>query len=372
MRNSPIMSVMLVLLCAGTGFAQFDFSRFPECMGGPGGELGPGCSLFQMDGDADVDLADFARFQLVYDAPPVGMALIPAGEFEMGSMFDEAEPDELPVHSVYVNAFYMDRCEVTNRQYADALNWANDQGDLIAVIGHRVFRANSGTDYPYCSALSGSDHVQITWDGDAFGVVPGREDHPMVTVTWYGAVAYANWRSGMEGKPLAYDLSTWECSFGSGYRLPTEAEWEKAARGGEEEQRFPWGDLINHTHANYVACAGWAPYDDSGLDSATFHPEFDMVAFAYTNPVDYFPANGYGLRDMAGNIYDWCNDWYNASYYEASPYVNPHGPANGQDRVLRGGSWNNFAPACRSACRYATLPVYLNERFGFRLVLDSH
>ncbi len=372
MRNGPMISMLLVLLFASSVFGQLRFSGFPECMTGPGGDLGPGCALFQMDGDADVDLADFARFQLAYDAPPVGMALIPAGEFEMGSMFEEARPEELPVHSVYVDAFYMDRCEVTNQQYAYALNWAKDQGNLIAVIGQKVYTGGSGTSYHCCAAAVDHPYIQITWDGSTFGVVSGREDHPMVLVTWYGAAAYANWRSGMEGKPLAYDSSTWECSLGSGYRLPTEAEWEKAARGGEEEQRFPWGDLINHSHANYVACGDCYPYDDSGAGLGTFHPDFDIEPYAYTNPVDFFPANGYGLRDMGGNVWDWCNDWYDASYYEVSPYVNPRGPASGETRALRGGSWNDSANACRSAFRHGVGPSYLTKRYGFRLVLESH
>ena len=216
--------------------------------------------------------------QLSNDPPP-GMALIPAGEFQMGDSFKEGISNELPRHAVYVDAFYMDRTEVTNQQYADGLNWAYKQGNLITVISGVVYQYDSGTSYPYCHTAAGSPHDRtdhrITWDGSTFGVVAGKEAHPMVCVSWYGSVAYANWRSGMQGKPLCYDLSTWSCNFGSGYRLPTEAEWEKAARGGTAGHRFPWADdpndSIQHARANYKNSSSFS-YDNG--PTLRLHPTF--------------------------------------------------------------------------------------------------
>jgi hypothetical protein len=131
-----------------------------------------------------------------------------------------------------------------------------------------------------------------------FGAVAGREDYPVVLVSWYGAVAFANWRSGMQGLPLCYNLSTWECNWGTGYRLPTEAEWERAARGGAVGRRFPWtdADTIDHNRANYFSSS--APIYDLALPVG-FDPAFSTnTTMPYTSPVGYFPPNGYGLYDV--------------------------------------------------------------------------
>jgi formylglycine-generating enzyme required for sulfatase activity len=312
-----------------------------------------------------------ATFTLGATPPPLeGMALIPAGEFQMGDTFGEGGSDELPVHAVYVDAFYLDRTEVTNQQYAEALNWAYAQGGLITVTSGVVYKYNSGTSYPYCDTTTSSSYSRITWNGSAFGVTAGKEDHPMVMVSWYGAVAYANWRSGMQGKPLCYDLSTWECNWGSGYRLPTEAEWEKAARGGAAGHRFPWSDTdtIQHARANYRSYVNYA-YDTS--PTREYHPTFNTGTYPYTSPVGYFAPNGYGLYDMAGNAWEWCHDWYDGSYYGSSPYSNPHGAGTGNYRVLRGGAWGYGAVYLRCSFRNYYYPDYRNHSIGFRLALDA-
>ena len=163
------------------------------------------------------------------------LVVVPGGTFQMGDPWGEGDPDELPVHAVTLDFYQIDRYEVTNLQYAAALNWAYAQGGLIEVT-NGVVSGTPGAE-PYCSttlAPAGAPHYgnfsRITWSDDTFGVVAGKGNHPVAVVSWYGAVAFCNWRSAMEGRPLCYDLSTWTCNFDApGYRLPTEAEWEMAA-----------------------------------------------------------------------------------------------------------------------------------------------
>ncbi|MFH2001326.1 MAG: SUMF1/EgtB/PvdO family nonheme iron enzyme [Planctomycetota bacterium] len=309
------------------------------------------------------------------------MAYIPAGEYVMGDHHDGMS-DALPVHAVYIDGFWMDTYEVTNAQYAAGLNWANGQGNLITVNANGiVYKAGSGTSYPYCATTSASSYSRITWNGSTFGVTVGKEAHPMVCVSWYGSVAYANWRSAMEGKTPCYDLSTWTCNFGAGgYRLPTEAEWEKAARGGNYTPyyRYPWGNSLIATIANYSGSGD--PYEVSPSpyttpagfytgalhQKATFNWPGSQTSYQTSNG-----KNGWGLYDMAGNVYEWCNDWYSSTYYSSSPYDNPKGPTSGTYRVLRGGSWYFSSIILRCADRYYdAYPDYWYYFNGFRLALD--
>ena len=308
---------------------------------------------------------------------PGGMVLIPAGSFQMGNTFPgDGYSSERPVHMVDLSSYYMDTCEVTNAQYAAALNWAYGQGGLITVTSGVVYKYNSGTTYPYCDTTTSSpSNSQITWNGSTFGVVAGKENHPMELVSWYGSVAYANWRSAMEGRPLCYDLSSWTCNFATtGYRLPTEAEWEKASRGGVAGHRFPWSDTdtIQHARANYYSYwhGGYRPYYsyDTNLTQG-YHPTFSTGEWPYTSPVGYFAPNGYGLYDMAGNVWEWCNDWY--SSYSSSPTSNPTGPGSGSYRVWRGGDWTSSAIDCRVGTRFGSTPLNRAVTGGFRLALGS-
>ena len=302
--------------------------------------------------------------------PPPSMVLIPGGEFQMGDSLHEGYGIEVPVHSVTLDAFYIDSTEVTNQQYAVALNWAKTQGNLITVTSGAVYKHNSGISYPYCDTTTSSSYSLITWNGTNFGVTSGKGYHPMVHVSWYGAAAYANWRSAMQGKPLCYDLSTWTCNWGGGYRLPTEAEWEKAARGGTSGHRFPWSDsdYIQHVRANYNSSEG--PYDNS--PTRGLHPTFSTGGYPYTSPVAYFAANGYGLHDAAGNVCEWCNDSYDRLYYAVSPTNNPRGPLTAQSgRVLRGGRWSHGASFCRVSYRGSASPQMHDSTAGFRLALDA-
>ena len=339
------------------------------------------CPSADLTGDCFVDFEDFALManQWLTTDPcvPGDMVYIPDGNFVMGDHFSpEGSPDELPLHAVLLDSFFMSRYEITNQQYCDYLNDANSLG-LIEVRGGVVYASPGGTD-PYCDTHAYDTHSQIDYNdvSGTFSVrtkgAPPRDmnDDPMVEVSWYGAAAYCNWRSGEEGYEACYNLSTWDCNFSKhGYRLPTEAEWEYAARGGLSGKRFPWSDPnITHSQANYYAAPGSYPYDVS--PTSGFHPDWDDAPYPYTSVVGSFSANGYGLYDMAGNVWEWCNDWYDSDYYDTSPYDNPTGPGSGPGRVLRGGGWDNDAYYCRVAYRYGYSPVNRFHDLGFRIVLD--
>jgi len=275
---------------------------------------------------------------------PDGMVLIPAGEFPMGDTFSEGESNERPVHMVYVSAFYMDRTEVTQTQWDQMYLWA---------IGHGY-----NFNYPGSGKFA---------------------NHPVYSINWYDAVKWCNARSEREGRSWAYYTdsglsqpyrSGWvsPCvGWDRGYRLPTEAEWEKAARGGLSGKRFPWGDTITHSQANYYSDSSYT-YDISSTRG--FHPTYSAGSAPYTSPVGSFAANGYGLYDMTGNVWEWCWDWWSESYYSSSPVNDPRGPSSGSYRVWRGGSWHFYAWLGRTACRNDDYPDYRSNDLGFRAVLS--
>ncbi len=389
----------------------------------PGTAVDPeGRPLGDIDQDCDTDMDDFALFQQGMTGPlaplgaccypdgtclwvtasdcagvwqgegtscdpnpciPSDMVVVPDGEFEMGDSFDEGDSDELPVHTVFLSPYYIDTYEVTNQQYADRLNWAYAEGWLITVIDGVVYQAGSGTSYPYCSTTTSYSDSRITWNGSTFAVVAGKEDHPMVMVSWYGAVAYCNWRSAMEGKPLCYDLSNWTCDFGvAGYRLPTEAEFEKAAGWDPvQERHYRFGehtdgcgyDCLDGHRANYNSSGD--PYEPGaspgttpvGFYNGELHYKVDFgwpgsqTSYQTQNAKSY-----YGCYDMSGNVWEWCHDWYSSTYYSSSPGSNPTGPASGTIRVLRSGVWGYPPHWCRSADRLLNGPGALSINGGFR------
>jgi formylglycine-generating enzyme required for sulfatase activity len=275
--------------------------------------------------------------QLIDFNAPSGMALIPAGVFTMGDNLD-GESDAVPTN-VTVSAFCMDVSLVSYSQWQSVYNWATNQG------------------YGFDNAGSGK-----------------AADHPVQTVDWYDTVKWCNARSQQAGlAPVYYTdagltqvytngdtdavYPNWTAS---GYRLPTEAEWEKAARGGLSGQRFPWGNVISESLANYYGDTNYS-YD---LGPNRYNAAFANGSFPYTSPVVYFAANGYGLYDMAGNVFERCWDWYGTPYAGGS---DPRGPASGSGRVLRGGVWYNVAYYSRCAVRYL-YPSHADYTVGFRCV----
>jgi formylglycine-generating enzyme required for sulfatase activity len=219
--------------------------------------------------------------------------LIPAGSFTMGD--DEGRPDERPAHRVTIGAFRFAVLPVTNEQYAA----------FLEATGHEQPRF---------------------WDDPAFN----RPRQPVVGVSWFDAVAYCEWLSAVSG---------------GSYRLPTEAEWERAARGGVEGGRYPWGE---------------ESFDGEG-------GRFQQDA---TWEVGRAPPNPYGLIDIGFNIHEWCSDWYDAGYYAVSPEDDPTGPPSGERKASRGGAWRHAVKVCRCSARSSIPPDYRYNDYGFRVALS--
>jgi formylglycine-generating enzyme required for sulfatase activity len=231
------------------------------------------------------------------------MKKLPAGTFTMGCKngrdnvegVDKCEGDETPAHRVSVDSFWLGITEVTF-----------DEWEICVKDGACPEAKDEG------------------W---------GRGNRPVINVSWEDTQTYIGWLNKRTGKR---------------YRLPTEAEWEYAARGGREDGAYPWGFKASHEHANYGGIEGKDQWE-------------------YTAPVGQFPANGFGLYDMQGNAWEWCEDWYAEDYYATSPAINPSGASSGSYRVLRGGSWLYAPLSMRSAFRVYFTPMFRYQDFGFRL-----
>ena len=307
-----------------------------------------------------------------------GMVLIPSGDFNMGSNGNQARQDEGPLHPVHVDSFWMDQTEVTNAEFAIFVeatgyittaeikpNWDEIKKDLPP-----------GTPKPHDSLLRAASLVFNPTEGpvdlNSFNrwwkwqpkaswrrpegpnsSIKGKESHPAVHISWYDAKAYANW---------------------VGKRLPTEAEWEWAARGGKQDILYPWGNQkLNVGKPKTNIWEGNFPYQNQVRDM-----------FFYTAPVASFQPNTFGLYDMAGNVWEWCSDWYAFDYYsqfEDEKLFNPQGPEISFDpyqpylkqKVMRGGSFlcnDAYCSGYRVSARMKSSPDTGLQHTGFRLVKD--
>lgn len=284
-------------------------------------------------------------YRVMAELAPQGFVLIPGGTFQMGDTFEEGFGHERPVHSVNVSAFLLQARETTKDEWDVVRKWALVNGYAFDNLG----------------------------TGKA-------ADHPVHNVSWYDVVKWCNARSEKEGlvpcyytdaartqvyKTKAVDVTHDQVLWtANGYRLPTEAEWEKAARGGLEGKRFPWGDTITNALANYYSTNSDS-YDTGPTRGV--HPIYGFGDEPYTSPVGSFVPNGYGLYDMTGNVWEWCWDWFGAQYYSSGETNSSLGPTSGSHRVFRGGTWKLSASYSRVASRNGGQPLYTDNDFGFRL-----
>jgi len=235
----------------------------------------------------------------------IDSVLIPRGSFTMGD--DNGRPDERPAHRVTLSAFRLAVLPVTNEDYAA----------FLAASGHEPPRF---------------------WDDSAFN----RPRQPVVGASWFDAVAYCDWLTSTQG---------------DAFRLPTEAEWEKAALGGVDGAKYPWGDEpFGPAPGQTPACPG----DGEG-------GRFKQDA---TWEVGAAPPNGYGLIDIGFNVHEWCSDWYDPGYYALAPEHDPPGPATGVRRASRGGAWRHAVKVSRCSARSSIPPDYRYNDYGFRLAIS--
>ena len=295
------------------------------------------------------DMGSKYFFEVTSIYTPSTIVFVQGGTFQMGDHFSEGNSDEIPLHSVTVSDFYMGETEVTQKEWSD---------------------------------IMGSNPAS------GFGV---GDNYPVYNVSWYAIMVYCNKRSIEEDITPCYTInsstnpddwgviptssdSMWnaaECDWSvEGYRMPTEAEWEYAARGGLSGQRFPNGATISHstngdTQSNYYGSNSYT-YDVS--PTAGFHPDYNVS----TSPVGSFPPNGYGIYDMSGNLWEWCWDWHDSGYYTTcnnlGSVTDPLGPSGGSNRVLRGGYWTDNAYVCRVTYRSIGAPDGSYSNMGFRVV----
>ncbi|MBI5374569.1 MAG: SUMF1/EgtB/PvdO family nonheme iron enzyme [Candidatus Schekmanbacteria bacterium] len=257
------------------------------------------------------------------------MVLIKGGTFDMGDTFGNGGEDEKPAHTIKVDSFYLSETEVTvgqYREFAKATGYKTEAEKTGGVLfwGGSVWEQKNGT----------------YWDNLGFSQ---SESHPVAGISWNDAVAYVDWLTKKTGKK---------------YRLPTEAEWEYAAREGGKKIKYSWGNSEpDGTNCNYA---------DSNTDF-DWSDKKHNDRYKITAPVKSYKPNSLGLYEMSGNLWEWCSDWYGRQYYKNSTKDNPKGPLSGKSRVLRGGSWFNKPELIRCIYRGMHRPGIGYSNIGFRV-----
>ena len=325
-------TVTVAIALSGDGGANYNLPA-ATFTGDYGGGVRPGANkraVWNAGADWNGLFTSHGRARVVAEdgTGPIGMAFIPAGTFIMG---------DAPTRSVAVSSFYMDRFEVTKELWDQVYQWA------------------AGNGYGFDQQASGL-----------------KANHPVQSVSWYDVVKWCNARSQKENRTPAYytdaaqtliykagnlDLTAAMVKWTSnGYRLPTEAEWEKAARGGQAGNEYPWGNTISPSQANYG--------NNKGSTTPVGYYNGSQV------PAGVDMANGYGLYDMAGNVWEWCWDWYGG--YDTSALIDTRGPSSGSYRVIRGGGWEDGTVTLRCAFRgYGSPSIRGNYTGGFRCALGQ-
>ena len=267
-------------------------------------------------------------------AVPEWMVFVEGGTFQMGS--NSGESDEKPVHSVTLSSFYIGKYEVTVagfREFVNATGYRTDAGNY------------GGGAYVLLPGPQWDNKSDANWKNPYFSQ---SEENPVTCVNWFDAVNYCNWRSQKEGLTPCYTINGYNvsCNFqAKGYRLPTEAEWEYAARGGKQSRGY------TYSGSNTAGDVGW--YGNNSRRK--------------THAGGKKLANELGIYDMTGNVWEWCWDWYGKNYYNSSPSADPRGPSSGEGCVLRGGSWSRDVNYLRIANRYRSSQTYRVSSRGFRL-----
>ncbi len=310
--------------------------------------------------------------RLVIAKVPV-MVRVQGGSFIMGDWAGDLQPHCRPLHEVKLGDYELGAFPVTNAEAAEGFNWALERGLITATPSAVCLAAAKGERLLNLDGMNGMAGGLFLHDG-RLEIRPDRQDHPVVFITWYGAVAYCNFRSEMAGLAPCFDLQRWSCDFGrNGYRLPTEAEYEYAARNRGQQILYPWGEgaplragaplanVADETGEAYFAKLNirwrnpiplpWPGYSDGAIQ---------------TSQQGFYPPNQLGLSDMAGNVWEFCYDWYGP--YSSERQQNPHGPDHGERRIMRGGSWMNPDPhVFRTAYRDEDKPDFQYAHAGFRL-----
>jgi formylglycine-generating enzyme required for sulfatase activity len=277
-----------------------------------------------------------------------GMVLVPAGSFRMGNGRGDGYPSdgETPVHEVSLAAYWIDTEAVSNDRFATFVEATGFVTEAERFGNAFVFGGLLPDAFPDTQGVVGAEWWRLVEGADwrhpegRQSDLDGRGDHPVVNVSWNDAAAYCAW---------------------AGRRLPSEAEWEQAARGGVDGAAFPWGDELEpdgeHRMNVWQGAFPSARTPDDG--------------FYGTAPVDAFPANGFGLHNMTGNVWEWCADWFAPDAYATQPGTDPTGPAGGTRRVMRGGSYLCHASYCRRYrvdSRSSSEPDSSTGNVGFRTV----